>query len=423
MRRGLTVAAVATLSLSLVIGCAGHQTCPEAAPGDQDGLAPRVEVSHLTEGKRVFALALRNHRYWVTDVKLPTAVLTNRDAGPVTVVQVVVAGFTGEGDEPVAAVFLRRAPLLAVQQATTAKLKKALAEPSVADMVAVALGTSSVTAGELDASEAIAPGASAVLPVGKLAHMHHVGVERLSRLTYEITVDGPSGRGTVSFPIPIARREPRDYRFPLTGQVTIGNMALTYGHHRRVNSQEFGIDIISSRSAANGALETSPGGSTQTVDYYIYGRDVMAIGDGVVAAVGDRFPDAAAIPPGTFSATSTSELMNLAPTIGFANALSGNYVVIDHGHGEYGFYAHLAEGSIRHRPGDPVRQGEVVGRVGNTGNSSEPHLHFQLMDGPDLLRANGLPVAFSNVRLVNANLGVTEASTLWGSLFAHTTIE
>ncbi len=60
-------------------------------------------------------------------------------------------------------------------------------------------------------------------------------------------------------------------------------------------------------------------------------------------------------------------------------------------------YCHLKEGSIRVKAGQNVAKGEVIGRVGNTGNSSEPHLHFQLMDSRDFFRANGLPVMFENI--------------------------
>ena len=57
-------------------------------------------------------------------------------------------------------------------------------------------------------------------------------------------------------------------------------------------------------------------------------------------------------------------------------------------------FAHLVPGSVAIRAGDAVRTGDVLGRVGHTGNSTAPHLHFQLMDAPDPLRANGVPCAF-----------------------------
>jgi hypothetical protein len=73
--------------------------------------------------------------------------------------------------------------------------------------------------------------------------------------------------------------------------------------------------------------------------------------------------------------------------------LAGNYVVVE---GEAGFamYAHLREGSVSVRVGDRVELGQLLGRVGNSGNSTMPHLHFQLMDGADPLRAPGMHCAF-----------------------------
>jgi murein DD-endopeptidase MepM/ murein hydrolase activator NlpD len=71
-------------------------------------------------------------------------------------------------------------------------------------------------------------------------------------------------------------------------------------------------------------------------------------------------------------------------------------LVIDIGGGTYAFYAHLQRGSLKVKLGDRVTAGEVIGLVGNTGNSSGPHLHFHLMDGPSPLDANGLPFVFSH---------------------------
>jgi murein DD-endopeptidase MepM/ murein hydrolase activator NlpD len=78
---------------------------------------------------------------------------------------------------------------------------------------------------------------------------------------------------------------------------------------------------------------------------------------------------------------------------------AGNYVVEDLGTGHFALYAHLQTGSVRVHAGDRVRQGQVLGLVGNTGNASEPHLHFQVTDGPEPLFSQGLPYVFDSFQL------------------------
>jgi murein DD-endopeptidase MepM/ murein hydrolase activator NlpD len=69
----------------------------------------------------------------------------------------------------------------------------------------------------------------------------------------------------------------------------------------------------------------------------------------------------------------------------------GNSVVLDLGHGRYAVYAHMQPGSVRVKAGDKVKQGQVLGLVGNSGNTLAPHVHFHVMDSPSPLDSNGLP--------------------------------
>ena len=70
---------------------------------------------------------------------------------------------------------------------------------------------------------------------------------------------------------------------------------------------------------------------------------------------------------------------------------AGNHVILSLRNGHYAFYAHLQPGSIRVKPGDRVRRGQVLGLLGNSGNSDAPHLHFQISNGDSLLASEGLP--------------------------------
>ncbi len=73
----------------------------------------------------------------------------------------------------------------------------------------------------------------------------------------------------------------------------------------------------------------------------------------------------------------------------------GNYVVVNIGHGRYTFYAHMQPGSLKVKVGDTVKTGQVLGLLGNTGNTDGAHLHFHIMDGPSPLLSNGLPFVFT----------------------------
>ena len=82
----------------------------------------------------------------------------------------------------------------------------------------------------------------------------------------------------------------------------------------------------------------------------------------------------------------------------------GNHVVLDLGDGVHAVLAHLRRGSVRVRPGDRVAAaGQPLAACGNSGNSSEPHLHFQLMDHPSVLLAAGLPMAFDHFQIAGAD--------------------
>ena len=85
----------------------------------------------------------------------------------------------------------------------------------------------------------------------------------------------------------------------------------------------------------------------------------------------------------------------------------GNHVVLDLGDGVYALFAHLRRGSLRVRRGERVEPGQQLAECGNSGNSSEPHLHFQLMDHPSVLLAAGLPMRFD--RLDGERAGVPHA--------------
>jgi hypothetical protein len=110
--------------------------------------------------------------------------------------------------------------------------------------------------------------------------------------------------------------------------------------------------------------------------YNIFGKEAIAVADASVASIVDGAPEGT---PGAY------------PTAMDPAAADGNAVILDLGQHRYAMYAHLQPGSIKVHQGDKVKTGQVLALVGNTGNSLVPHLHFQLMDQPSSLAANGLP--------------------------------
>jgi murein DD-endopeptidase MepM/ murein hydrolase activator NlpD len=110
---------------------------------------------------------------------------------------------------------------------------------------------------------------------------------------------------------------------------------------------------------------------------------VLAVADATVVQAVDGFAD---------------QVPNAPEPVTIAEA-DGNYVILKVDDGVYAFYAHLAPGSVRVQPGDTVRAGDVIGRTGNSGSSTGPHLHFHVMDRPSALRSNGLPYVFDRFTL------------------------
>jgi hypothetical protein len=119
-------------------------------------------------------------------------------------------------------------------------------------------------------------------------------------------------------------------------------------------------------------------------NYEIFGREVLAVADGTVVGTRNDLPEQT---PGSYPAG-----------IGIDEA-DGNFVVLDIGGGFFVNYAHMQPGSVRPRVGDRISRGDVIGLVGNTGNSVAPHLHLHVMDGPSPLASQGLPYLYDRFEL------------------------
>jgi murein DD-endopeptidase MepM/ murein hydrolase activator NlpD len=166
----------------------------------------------------------------------------------------------------------------------------------------------------------------------------------------------------------------------------------THGH-----GQTFGIDFV--YEPAEGARPGFGEGPAFRApeDFPAFGRPVLAPADGQVVAVCDRVRDHRS--RSSWAAFAYMMLEGMVREVGGARYLLGNHVIVDLGDGSYAGLAHLQRGSVTVQPGDEVRPGDLLGLCGNSGNSSEPHLHFQLMDHPRPFVAAGLPFVLEEVSI------------------------
>jgi len=190
------------------------------------------------------------------------------------------------------------------------------------------------------------------------------------------------------------------YAFPLNGTWYVGAGSSFHTGHRWSPMEEFAFDFV--RTGADG--RTYRGKGTRFIDYYAYKEPVFAAASGkVIIAINDEGEDPAAMkqPDETvevyFERLQQEQFERIE---GGARAIGGSQVMIDHGNGEYSFYAHLKPGSLRVKEGDVVDAGVQLGLLGSSGNSTEPHLHFQVCNAPDPLSCAGIPVRWADAELL-----------------------
>lgn len=138
-------------------------------------------------------------------------------------------------------------------------------------------------------------------------------------------------------------------------------------------------------------------------DHLAYGEEILAVADGTIEAVIDGVPENV---PGS-----------RPPSPIPLDARCGNCIILDIGNGRFVTYAHLIPGSLTIGVGDQVEKGDVLGRIGNSGNSGQPHLHFHVSQIFDTQNASGLngsalPFVFESFELLDREGNSTGAQTL-----------
>ncbi|MET7408312.1 M23 family metallopeptidase [Streptomyces parvulus] len=198
---------------------------------------------------------------------------------------------------------------------------------------------------------------------------------------------------------PGAAREPVEVGPPVRGRWSALNSPAdrTPSHGVHAYGQTFAIDLVA---------EPGPGArpgfrvlwplARRNRDFPAFGAPLLAVADATVVRARDTQRD-------HLSRTSLPALLYLMVLEGSVRELAGvrrvigNHVVLDLGDGTHALYAHVRRGSLAVREGDRVAAGQVLAHCGNSGNSTEPHVHFQLMDGPDPDTARGVPFTWRGI--------------------------
>ena len=173
------------------------------------------------------------------------------------------------------------------------------------------------------------------------------------------------------------------YTLPFKGEWLIaqGGVAPDESHSYGVIAQRYAYDFVMIDDDGN----SSEAEGRECSDYFCYRREILAPADGEVVS--------------TFEGVRDSPWPGRRRLDFLSRHFCGNHIVLRHSENEYSFMAHLARGSIRVRPGDRVQRGQVIAECGNSGHSTEPHLHFHVQDMPSIYSGIGIPVKFADLEV------------------------
>lgn len=159
---------------------------------------------------------------------------------------------------------------------------------------------------------------------------------------------------------------------PFNGEWTVfwGGRSVEENYHAATRDQRFAYDLVVTKEG-----KTHEGDGTRNAQYYCFGQPILAPAAGKAVVVVDGLEDNV---PGKMDREHPP----------------GNHVVLDHGNGEFSFLAHFAKGTVKVAQGADVAAGAVLGQCGNSGNTSEPHLHYHLQTTPVFHEGEGLPAQF-----------------------------
>ncbi|MCW3073391.1 MAG: peptidase [Flaviaesturariibacter sp.] len=198
-----------------------------------------------------------------------------------------------------------------------------------------------------------------------------------------ITVDGNRIGGMLVKPwkettVAKITRNTTKLALPFTGAWTVvwGGDTKEQNYHIAHEAQKGAFDLV----ITDGAGKSYKTDGKNNSDYYAFGKQLLAPCDGEVVMVVDGIKDNA---PGEMNPV----------------YVPGNTVVIKTAANEYLFFAHFQHRTIKVKEGDRVKAGQLLGLCGNSGNSSEPHLHFHIQDAEDMTKAVGVKCYFEALKV------------------------
>ena len=177
-------------------------------------------------------------------------------------------------------------------------------------------------------------------------------------------------------------------RLPFEGEwyVASGGRSIIQNHHTVAVDQRFACDFLIKKESC-----TFTNNGARNEDYFCFGEKVLAPGTGKIVEVRNDVTD---------------------NKVGEMPENPGNLLIIDHENGEYSVLAHFKQGTVVVKPGDRVKSGQFLGLCGNSGHSSEPHIHYHLQNSPYMFSGEGLPAQFISYEADGSYIELGEP--VWG---------
>ena len=214
-----------------------------------------------------------------------------------------------------------------------------------------------------------------------IAHYHqYVWLDNRQEKAIQVTMDSSNIihslliKPYVVFPESDKKYSQNTYIMPIKEEwfVFWGGVNEFVNYHYAYEGQRYAYDLVIMKN--DSTFKDSP---NVNENYYAFNKEVTAPADGKVIKVVNHLEENI---PG--------EMYEMEP--------AGNVIIIEHTNHEYSMVAHLKKNSCLVQQGDTVKQGDVIALCGNSGNSSEAHIHFQVMDAPDFLNCQSLRIRFAD---------------------------